>query len=85
MNAQLTAKYESRTINTQEEFGMLIECSHQEMKLVCDENGWDFSAWKPETLADYLRPEAFCDAISFERAVRKFADTEDVDVILADA
>lgn len=85
MNAQLEIKYASRTINTQEEFGDLVECSAQEMERVCIENGWDFSGWKPETLADYLRPQTFCDRRSFERAVRRFADAEDIDTILADA
>ena len=85
MNAQLTAKYELRTINTQAEFGDLIECSCDEMRAICEALGWDFSAWKPETLADYLRPEAFAPGGYYERAVRRFADAEDIEALLADA
>lgn len=86
MNAQLTAKYELRTINTQAEFGDLIECSCDEMRAICEEVGWDFSAWKPETLSDYMTPENFPGyPAAYERAVRRFADAEDIETLLADA
>lgn len=85
MNAELTAKYEARTINTQGEFGDLVECSCEEMREICNQLGWDFSKWNPETLADYLRPETFADVASYERAVRRFADAQDVEILLAEA
>jgi hypothetical protein len=86
MDASLTAKYETRTINTQEEFGDLVECSREEMQAYCESEGWDFSAWKPMTLADYMRPDNFPGyPAAYERAVRRFADTEDIETLLAEA
>jgi len=84
MSTTMISKYESRTINTQPEFGDLVECSREEMKSICIENDWDFSGWNPETLADYLRPENFpgCPA-AYERAIRRFADKCDVDYFLS--
>jgi hypothetical protein len=82
VSEMLSTMLGDRMVNTDEKYGSNEECTHDELRQMCDELGWEYDEKALQPLSEYLKPETFVSHSAWQYQLRRFLSAEQVDSIL---